>query len=382
MMIRTEQLGELIQGAEEIEPTAKGLRPHRLPAWVRAQFPDPQLLLVEAQPSGVRLAMNTEARAIELKIHSTRVGYLGMERARGAVDVLVDGGFHDRGILEAGDLIEVDLENGSSGFRPGASQLIRFEPLPEGRKQVEIWLPHNESVELIELLADAPLARTADHRPVWLHHGSSISHGSNAAGPSEIWPAIAAHAGGVALHNLGFGGSALLDPFMARVMRDRPADLISLKLGINVVNLDGMRLRTFGPAVHGFLDTVRDGHPETPLLLISSVLCPIHEDTPGPGAFDPRSLGTGTVSFIATGDPAEVAYGKLNLKVIRRELAAIVEQRADPNLHYLDGTVLYGEADSAAHPLPDALHPDTRTHRIIGERFADFAFGPGGPFKA
>ncbi len=74
MMIRTEQLGELIQGAEEIEPTAKGLRPHRLPAWVRAQFPDPQLLLVEAQPSGVRLAMNTEARAIELKIHSTRVG--------------------------------------------------------------------------------------------------------------------------------------------------------------------------------------------------------------------------------------------------------------------------------------------------------------------
>jgi len=141
-------------------------------------------------------------------------------------------------------------------------------------------------------------------------------------------------------------------------------------------------LRTFGPAVHGFLDTVRDGHPETPLLLISSVLCPIHEDTPGPGAFDPRSLGTGTVSFIATGDPAEVAYGKLNLKVIRRELAAIVEQRADPNLHYLDGTVLYGEADSAAHPLPDALHPDTRTHRIIGERFADFAFGPGGPFEA
>ena len=33
-------------------------------------------------------------------------------------------------------------------------------------------------------------------------------------------------------------------------------DLISLKLGINLVNTDLMRLRAFGPAVHGFLDKV------------------------------------------------------------------------------------------------------------------------------
>ena len=44
-------------------------------------------------------------------------------------------------------------------------------------------------------------------------------------------------------------------------MRDTPADLISVKLGINLVNTDLMRLRAFGPAVHGFLDTIRDGHP-------------------------------------------------------------------------------------------------------------------------
>lgn len=59
-----------------------------------------------------------------------------------------------------------------------------------------------------------------------------------------------------------------------------------------------------------------------------------------------------------------------------------MEQRAadDPNLHHLDGRVLYGDADFAELPLPDGLHPDAATHERIGERFAKLAFGAGGPF--
>jgi hypothetical protein len=44
-------------------------------------------------------------------------------------------------------------------------------------------------------------------------------------------------------------------------MRDTPADVISLKIGINLVNTDLLRLRAFTPAMHGFLDTIREGHP-------------------------------------------------------------------------------------------------------------------------
>jgi hypothetical protein len=145
-----------------------------------------------------------------------------------------------------------------------------------------------------------------------------------------------------------------------------------------------MRRRAFAPAVHGFLDTVRDGHPTTPLLVVGPLLCPIHEDTPGPGAPD---FADGTVRFRAVGDPAEVTdgpVGKLSLRVVRGELARIVAERApdDPHLHLLDGLALYGETDAAQHPLPDRLHPDDATHRIVGERFAAHAFGPPGPFAA
>jgi hypothetical protein len=133
--------------------------------------------------------------------------------------------------------------------------------------------------------------------------------------------------------------------------------------------------------VHGFLDTIRDGHPDAPLLVVSPLYCPIHEETPGPGSFDAGALAAGIVTFLATGDPAEVAAGKLTLTVIRDELARIVAQRGveDPRLHYLDGLELYGEADFAELPLPDQLHPDAASHRRIGERFAAHAFAASGP---
>ena len=136
-----------------------------------------------------------------------------------------------------------------------------------------------------------------------------------------------------------------------------------------------MRLRAFGPAVHGFLDTIREGHPDTPLLVVSPILCPIHEDTPGPSAIDPSAFAEGRAAFVATGDPAEAAAGRLTLSTVRDELARIVEQRAadDPHLRYLDGRDLYGEADAVELPLPDQLHPDAATHRRIGERFAALA---------
>ena len=377
-------LAALVRGALELEPTHRKLLPHRLPAWARAQCADGQLALAEAQPAGVRLAFRTAATTVELTTAPTKRVYAGAPpRPDGVYDVLVDGELLGRGSVSGGDVMTIDLMTGSADVTRGAAGTVSWSGLPARPKDVEVWLPHDERTELVALGTDAPVEPVADRgRPVWLHHGSSISHGSNAATPTGTWPAVAAGLAGVELVNLGLGGSALLDPFLGRVLRDTPADLVSVKLGINVVNTDLMRRRAFGPAVHGLLDTIREGHPRTPLVVVSPILCPIHEETPGPSAPDPEALATGSLLFRAAGDPAEVAAGKLTLGVVRDELAAVVAQRGDDRLVLLDGRDLYGEDDHAVRPLPDRLHPDAETHRVMGERFARLAFGAGGAFAS
>jgi len=369
----------LVRGAIELERTAHGVLPHRLPAWARRQCPDEYLAMVESQPSGVRLAFRTRATAVELDALRTRTVYQGAPvPPDGAYDLVVDGGLAARASVTGGSVRTIDLTTGSAVVTAGPAGTVRFAALPAGLKDVEIWLPQTEVTELVALRTNAPVeAAPATGRRVWLHHGSSISHGSTAGSPTATWPALASALGGVELINLGFGGNALLDPFVARTMRDTPADLISVKIGINLTNLDLMRVRAFAPAVHGFLDTIRDGHPTTPLLVVSSILCPIQEDTPGPIA---PEFVDGAVRFRATGDPSDPS--RLTLTVIRDELARLTASRAadDANLHHLDGRSLYGEADFAELPLPDQLHPDTAGHRRIAERFVRQVFGDGGAF--
>ncbi|MER6166269.1 GDSL-type esterase/lipase family protein [Streptomyces violaceorubidus] len=383
--ITTPITADLLRGALDLERTERGLLPHRLPAGARAQNNDGQLAMAESQPSGVRLVLRTRATALELDTLPTKRVYAGVPpRPDGVYDLLVDGRPAGRGSVTGGNTLTIDMTTGTAGIEPGPVGTLRFADLPEGRKDIEIWLPHNETTELVALRTNGPVEPAPDPgRRVWLHHGSSISHGSDAASPTTTWPALAALLGGVELVNLGLGGSALLDPFTARAMRDTPADLISVKIGINVVNADVMRLRAFGPAVHGFLDTIREGHPTAPLLVVSPLLCPVQEDTPGPLAPDFSGIAEGSVRFVATGDPAERASGKLTLNVIRDELSRIVTQRAadDENLYYLDGRELYGQTDAVDLPLPDNIHPDAATHRLIGERFAKLAFADRGAFS-
>ncbi|WEV26230.1 GDSL-type esterase/lipase family protein [Streptomyces sp. 71268] len=433
-----------LRGALEVEATARGVLPHRLPAAARAQVSDGFCALAEAQPSGVRLAFRTEATVVELDVvpfpgapaddpadaddpagADPAAGVFGPPGPRaGVYDLVVDGRLTARiaaplGAPEASSETPPDAPtdvrpdastdvrpdaptdvrpDAPTGVRPDARPgvrrgpggggdgvvAVRFDGLSGREQDVEIWLPHAAIVELVALRADAPLRpprAPGAPPPRWVHHGSSISQGAGAAGPTGAWPAVAARLAGADLVNLGLSGNALLDPFTARAIRDTPADLISVKVGINIVALDAFRLRTLGPALHGFLDTVREGHPKAPLLVISPLHAPVVERVPGPMYPDPDAPGPG-VSYRGFGDPAEVASGALTLSTIRRELGRVVAQRAetDRGLYYLDGLALYGERDFAELPLPDQLHPDDAAQRRIGERFARLAFGPGGPF--
>src|SRR6185503_5602552 len=82
-----------ISGALELERTAAGLRPRRLPAWTRPRIPDDFCDMVVAQPSGVRLEFGTTATTVELDVHITRTRWEDdpEEQPGGAFDLVVDG---------------------------------------------------------------------------------------------------------------------------------------------------------------------------------------------------------------------------------------------------------------------------------------------------
>jgi GDSL-like Lipase/Acylhydrolase family len=364
IQIGPQELAEsYLSGHAELELGERGgVIPHRLPATARAQSDDPGFHWVEACPAGVRLRLRTAASWLELTLAATASKPYEREasiprltvREADSTTVLELDRFAVEVADNKGDVTLVDAE-------PAVLRIER-EPLDA---ELEILLPHGAHVELLGLEANAEVQPAAPSQaPRWVHYGSSISHCLESESPERTWPAQVASAMGWELRNLAFAGHAQLDQAVARVIRDEPADLITLKLGINVVASDTMRYRTFQPAVHGFLDTVREGHPTTPVVVISAVSCPILEQVPGPVFFEGGR-------FRVTGRTIDDDIGALTLADTREIVQRAVAQRSatDSNLHFLGGLELFGHDDASL--LYDDLHPDQHGYDLIGKRFME-----------
>jgi hypothetical protein len=369
-----------LTGALDVDRRKTGIIPRRLPDWTRPQVP-PFMVAVATQPSGVRLEFASDTRAIELDLKLARFETPLGEVADAVFDLVIDGAEALAQQGEGGDRVLIDLADPTQvEIRRGEPCTVRFDDLPAGSKQLALWLPANARVELMALRIDSDATIAAPDPSGlrrWVHHGSSISHCSEAHSPTRTWPAVAARLAGVELLNLGLGGSCHLDQFVARTMRDEPGDVLSLKAGINVINMNSLTQRTFAPALHGFIDTVREGKPDTPFLIASPIICPCAEQHPGPTV--PDSDG---VFRIIEGDP-RIRRDSLTLTMVRDIIRDIVAQRraaGDAQLHYLDGLELFGEAD--VHDLPDALHPNGDGYVRMGERFAQLAFADHGPLAS
>ena len=370
-----------IRGAVRVEHTERGLLPRRATQEAFRRIPDRFMRASVGQSAGIRLAFRTAADRIELAVSAmkmTESAHAPMPAA--AYELCADGAVVASATSSVGPLFLFSFESALDGIVDGPDDLLVFEGVGGVERDYELWLPYSDEVELLGFAADAPVLPPSRRPSVrWLHHGSSISHGYIASTTTHTWPVIVANRVGVDLTSVAYSGNALLDQLTARTIRDTPADVISVKLGINVVNGDHMRRRVFRSAVHGFLDTIRDGHPDTPLLVVSPIHCAPVEDAPGPTIAEP---GRDPIWVVTAGRPEELAAGKLSLGVIREELAEIVADRRieDPALHYLDGSRLYGAADAGRLPLPDNLHPGDDVNALIADRFATLAFGPSAPF--
>jgi hypothetical protein len=240
-------------GAISLETTDSHTQPWRIEESRRTWFPV-ELCDRAHTSSGVRLTFVSNTRSLH--------GSIVPAESEGGLDLFVDG--------EKFQFFE--LNNQSDSFR--------FDDLPEGEKHLELWLPPNRSFILRGLQIDrgATLRKApADDRPRWITYGSSITHCGAALSPSQTWPAIAARHFGWNLTSLGYGGQCHLDIAIARMIRDLPAERISICAGINIYGAPTLGPRMFRSNLMGTMELIREKHPETPILLISPIISPPRE---------------------------------------------------------------------------------------------------------
>jgi len=370
--VPTSALESAFSGALSAAADSGGLRPLRLHPDLLRRSPEPLALMAEFT-SGVRLRLLTDADRLRVTAAFTRfvMAHLDAPVSRAELLAEVDGVVVD---VATADPTGVVLERREGPYERGPEVVSTLEldlgPAAAPR-EVVVWLPADAGVRIlgVEATGDAVPAPPTG-RPRWVHHGSSISHGGDAATARDTWPAQAARALGLDGTNLGFGGNALIDPPTARAIARTPTDVITLKLGINIVTGDAMRRRVFVPALHGFLDTVRDAHPDVPIVVISAISCPAFEELPGPRRLDADGRLTGT--------PRPGDVGALSLADTRDAIAEVLAARDDdPRLFGMDGRELLGPAD--VHHLYDGLHPDPAGYDLMAARFVALARDPSHP---
>jgi lysophospholipase L1-like esterase len=357
-----------VVGALGFEEDSQGwITPRRLPDWTIGQFADGAIDRFSKFPSGVRLRFTTSADEITLKVRVSRLVITGIaDQVRpAAFDLLIDGVESQTQHAENGNILRLTATAPSvfvETLEVGEIDILKFSGLDPSSKVIEIWLPTSGIVEIAEVTATSEItAAPVDSRKRWLHYGSSISQCIEADRPMDAWALRAAQLLNLNITNFGLAGQCQLDGFVARSMAALPADVITLKLGINIVNADSMRERAFIPAVHNFLDILRASAPKTPIIIISAIWCPFHEETPGPTMIDGANL-------FGKERPEEFAAGALTLQRTRELLEEVVAKRGDKNLHFMDGLTLFGASDEGN--LPDKLHPNSAGYRLMADRFA------------
>ena len=309
------------QGAISVEHTDEWSMPWRIPFEDRALYPPDALRERGSMPAGVRMSFRSDTDAVG--------GSIEPPEESSKIDLYCDGQFL-----------------GSSELT--GQRIFQFQGLPAEEKLVELWLPQYVQFRLngLELASRATISPYEDSRPHWVTYGSSITHCRAAESPSLTWPAIVARKHGLNLTCLGYGGNCHLEPMVARMIRDLPADFLSIKAGINIYGSGSLNPRTFIPTIIGFVQIIREKHPETPLAVISPIFSAFRETNPN------------AVGFTLAAMREEVA-----------EAVKLMSDAGDSNIHYVDGLKLFGP--DLAHLLPDELHPDAEGYKIMGEKFVE-----------
>ncbi len=269
-------------------------------------------------PVTVRLELVGEAEAVDIAYvtHTDDLGYRG------------DGAGRAFSLWRGGKLVDeqkADVGEGrvrlALGGWPGDERAIVY--LPEGMR------PTLRSLSgLGGRIEPAP----AD-QPRWIAYGDSVAEGWVASGPALAWPAIAGREYGLDVANMGYAGAARGEIASAEQIANVDADVISITHGTNCWTRAPHSVDMMRAAVGAFIDVVRQGHAETPIIVASPVLRPDAETTP-------NRLGA-------------------TLQDLRRAMEEAASER--------DVTLIPGADLISPDDLADGIHPGDEGHRILAD---------------
>lgn len=335
MTSRPEQPEPFIRGTAY--PAAEGVPYPRANPMDTARLPA-DVWHAASLPAGIRIELVGDAEAIDVAYRTTsgNLGYRG--DGAGITFSVWRGG---RKVCEE----EAVLGDGLVRLSLGAAS-------PESR--AIIYLPEGMQPLIQSLTAVKGQIAPAPSLPRWLAYGDWTTQGWIASGPPQSWAAIAARKAGLNLINMGYANSGRGDIVSAEHLAALTADIVTIAYGegcwSRVPHSPGMVREGFA----SFLDVVRQGHPTTPIVVITPVLRPDAEDVP-------NKLGA-------------------TLAGIRSAIESVTRDRIVAGDRFL--SLVPGAGMIEAGHLADGIHPGDEGHKRIAAtvvKALNAALVPTGP---
>jgi lysophospholipase L1-like esterase len=191
------------------------------------------------------------------------------------------------------------------------------------------YLPLTAGLRVVSIDGDVS---PAPAQPRWLAYGDSITEGWVTSTPAAAWPAVVGRKNGLDAINMGYAGAARGEIVSAEHIAELEADVITIAYGTNCWSRTPHTAAMVAEGLRAFLNVVRQGHPDTPVLVISPIVRPDAESTP-------NRLGA-------------------TLSDLRAAIEGVAKYRSDVAL--LGGLPLV-----APDQLPDGIHPGDEGHAAI-----------------
>ena len=304
-------------------PPADDVPYPRVPAFDRFRL-TPLTWQAATVPAGVRLELDGDATAVIVH-YTTATGDSGVRGDGGGLTF--EAWTRDERI----DAVPAVVGAGTAELRLGT------RPGPVTIHLPEVMRPRIDGLEPV----GGELVPGAD-KPRWVAYGDSILEGWVASAPARSWAAQVARTLDLDLVNLGYAGAARGEIASAEAVAGLDASVVTLSYGTNCWSMIPNSNAMLTAGFDAFLTIVREGHPTTPLVVVSPIRRPDAEATP-------NRLGA-------------------TLASLRAAIEEVTEARQadDPNLVLVRGEPLVADAQ-----LPDRIHPDDDGHAAIAAAVGD-----------